>query len=182
MLMFPNPVTAHWPHAAWEREKALPDKTLPGSKCFVTFIIILKNSNSTQRKFCLVQHMWGRTDAELYFSPHHSFCSAKQTVWQGSTATGTQEGQPEQQKLCPHIKVIWCKRRSRSVGQNYLPPELVRVLEGESRVVPPARVHVCTGSVCRTGSDSWVWKTEGKPSLLPQYSAETNLQLHTLSH
>lgn len=53
--MFPFPVTAHWPNAAWEREKALPDKTLAGSKCFIIFIIILKNSNSTHRIFCLVK-------------------------------------------------------------------------------------------------------------------------------
>lgn len=84
MLMFPFPVTAHGPNATWEREKALPDKTLPGSKCFFIFIIIPKNSNSTHRQFCLVKQMWGRTDAELYFSPHHSFYSAKQTMWKGS--------------------------------------------------------------------------------------------------
>lgn len=79
--------------------------------------------------------MWGRTDAELYFSPHHSFYSSKQTRWQGSAATGTWEGQPEQQRLCPHEKVTWWKRRSRSVVQNHLLPALVTVLEGRCRVV-----------------------------------------------
>lgn len=118
------------------------------------FIITLKNSNSTHRKFCLVKQVWGRTDAELYFSPHHSFYSAQQTTWQGSTAAGTWEGQPEQQRLCPHNKVIWCKKRSRSVGQKHLLSELAAVLEEGAGwpMSTAASPHVCTGSACRTGS------------------------------
>lgn len=84
MLMFPFPVTAHGPNATWEREKALPDKTLPGSKCFFIFIFIIipKNSNSTQTILPCKTDV--RQDRCWAFSPHHSFYSAKQTMWKGS--------------------------------------------------------------------------------------------------
>lgn len=57
------------------------------------------------------------------------------TVWQGSTASRNEEDQLGQQRLCPHGQVIWCKRRSRSVGQNHRTFQLCQILRGGLRVV-----------------------------------------------
>lgn len=154
MLMFPFPVTAHGPNAAWEREKALPDKTLPGSKCFFIFIFIIipKNSNSTQTILPCKTDV--RQDRCWAFSPHHSFYSAKQTMWKGSNwnlqrPTWTAEIIPTHESNLMQEEEQLSMSKLSTTGYSF------RGSPGWS-MSPSAGLHVCIGGACRTGSDSWV--------------------------